>query len=99
MQTHLGMKIFFLLVFLLENVMPEAIKFTEKFWSVIVLRIYYSVSYSIKSIYNGLMAITMIGSHFKVSNILSHFVFKKLSMIRFVKPVLEIYRSKTPRRQ
>lgn len=31
------------------------------------------------------MAITMIGLHFKVNNILSHFFFKKLSMVRFVK--------------
>lgn len=79
------MKVFSLLVFLLENVMPETINFIEKFQSLILL-IYFKDPY----------AIAMIGLHFKVNNILSHFVFKKLSTLRFVKPVLEIYRSKTP---
>lgn len=42
------------------------------------------------------MATAMIALHFKVNNILSHFGFKKLSTLRFVKPVLKTYRSKTP---
>lgn len=73
------MKIFSIIVFLLENVIPETINFTEKFQLVIALKYF-----------KDFMAIATIGLHFKVNNILSHFVFKKLSTLRFAKPVLEI---------
>lgn len=84
MGTHLGIKKLSFFVLLFEIVMPETINFTEKFQSVILL-IYFKDPY----------AITKIGLHFKINNIISHFLFKKLGTLRFVKPVLDIYSCKT----